>query len=64
MSVIHNATRDLTGRQPARGPGMAIAIRFMCKHDGSRTGAVFRHGVPMRCARCELARVLERARAA
>lgn len=57
MSVIHNNTRDVTGFQPARGPGMVIAIRFMCKHDGSRTGAVFRHGVPMRCAKCERARL-------
>lgn len=61
MSVIHNNVRDVTANQPARGPGLAIAIKFMCDHTGSRPGAFFRHGIPMRCAKCQRAKVLERA---
>jgi hypothetical protein len=60
MSVIHNATRDLTGRQPARGPGMAIDRLFLCGHKGQAKGAFVRAGIGMRCANCQR-KVLERA---
>lgn len=49
-------TRDVTGTQPARGPGMQIAILFLCGHHGSRPGAAFRGTLPMRCCRCEAAK--------
>ncbi len=60
MSVIHNATRDLTGKQPARGPGMAIERLFLCGPKGQSKGAFVRAGIGMRCANC-LRKVLERA---
>ena len=60
MSVIHNDVRDMTGHQPARGPGMAIDRLFLCGHKGQAKGAFTRGGIGMRCANCQR-KVLERA---
>lgn len=54
--IIHNNTRDLAAKQPARGAGMSIDVLFMCDHKGSRPGAFFRRGIPMRCAKCQAER--------
>ena len=61
MSVLHNATRDMTLHQPARGPGMVIDRLFLCGHKGQTKGAFVRAGIGLRCANCQRARVLERA---
>jgi hypothetical protein len=60
MGVNHNNVRDLTGNQPARGPGMAIDRLFLCGHKGQSKGAFVRAGIGMRCANCQR-KVLERA---
>lgn len=57
MSVIHNATRDMTLHQPARGPGMHIDRLFLCGHKGQAKGSYVRAGIGLRCAKCQRAKV-------
>lgn len=53
MSTPFNPTPDLTGRQPAAGPGVDMRQQFVaCGHKGSKVGATFRGNLPWRCPAC------------
>ena len=58
MSVIHNDVRDVTGKQPARGPGMVITRLWMCGHKGGTAGALQKRGIGMLGAACNAAKNL------
>lgn len=51
-SNAYSPARDLTAKQPARGEGMAITLKFMCNHKGIRLGAEMRGRIPWKCAAC------------
>ena len=48
----YSSQRDLTARINAPGGGMSHDKLHMCGHKGSTTGALFKHGLWMKCATC------------
>ena len=57
MSHTYSPAADLTGRLRHPGAGMDHSILMLCGHKPkSKAGAVFMHGLWLRCAACEAKR--------